>query len=216
MKRKQFLVIGLGRFGTGVATTLYNLGHEVVGIDSSEEPVQEVMNQVTHAAVADATDEATMREIGVGNFDAVIVAIGANVEANIYATLAVKDAGAKFVVCKAMDGVSKRILEKIGADRVIRPEYDSGVELAYNLASPRLLAQIELTEEISVIEIEASEAFTGTMEGLAKENVQLLALARGSTVRTALPPETEIKRGDKLVLLGRNANLERLRERVAD
>jgi trk system potassium uptake protein TrkA len=218
MKRKQFLIIGLGRFGSGVANTLYDLGHEVVAMDASEDPVQENMNRVTHAVVADATDEATLRDIGVSHFDAVIVAIGANVEANIYATLAAKDAGAKYIVCKAMDGISKRILEKIGADKVIRPEFDSGVELAYGLASPKLLAQIELTDDVSVIELEASSEITGRLDTLtfAKQGVQIIAHARGTTVRTALTGETEIKLGDKLVLLGRNTALERLRETVGD
>ena len=116
MRRKQFLIIRLGRFGSGFANTLYDLGQEVVAMDSNKEPVQQNMNRVTHAVVADATDEATLRDIGVDHFDAVIVAIGANVEANIYATLAAKDARARYIVCKAVDVISKRILEKIGAD----------------------------------------------------------------------------------------------------
>ena len=217
MRRKQFLIVGLGRFGSGVANTLYDLGHEVVAMDSNEEPVQQNMNRVTHAVVADATDEATLRDIGVDHFDAVIVAIGANVEANIYATLAAKDAGARYIVCKAVDVISKRILEKIGADKVIRPEFDSGVELAYSLASPKLLAQIDLTDDISVIELEVSDGLNGSLEGLgfAKLGIQVIAHARGQTVRTALAADTEIKRGDKLVLLGRNAALEKLRESAA-
>ena len=104
MRRKQFLIIGLGRFGSGFANTLYDLGQEVVAMDSNEEPVQQNMNRVTHAMVADATDEATLR--------------------------------------------------------------DSGVELAYSLASPKLLAQIDLTDDISAIEFEASDGLNGWLEGL--------------------------------------------------
>ncbi len=216
MKRKQFLVIGLGRFGSGVAHTLFNAGHEVVGIDASEEPVQGMRDMVTQAAVADATHEGTLRDLGVSSFDAVIIAIGTNVEANIYTTLAAKDAGAKYIVCKAIDEISKRILVKIGADRVIRPEFDSGVQLAHQLSSPRLLAQLELTPEFSVIELEANQALSGKLETLTKQGVQVIAHARGETVRTALTNETEIRPGDKLVLLGRNAALEKMRDSLVE
>jgi trk system potassium uptake protein len=216
MKRKQFLVIGLGRFGSGVAKTLYNAGHEVVAIDASEEPVEEMQNSVTQAAVADATDEATLRDLGISSFDAVIIAIGTNVEANIYTTLAAKDAGAKYIVCKAIDEISKRILVKIGADRVIRPEFDSGVQLAYQLSSPKLLAQLELTPEFSVIELEANQALSGKLEHFTKQGIQVIAHARGETVRTALTAETEIRPGDKLVLLGRNASLEKMRDSLVE
>lgn len=213
MRRKQFLIIGLGRFGSGFANTLYDLGQEVVAMDSNVEPVQQNMNRVTHAVVADAIDEATLRDIGLDHFDAVIVAIGAN----IYATPAAKDARARYIDRFADDVISKRILEKIGADKVIRPEFDSGVELAYSLASPKLLAQIDLTDDISVIELEASDGLNGSLEGLgfAKLVIQVIAHARGQTVRTALAADTEIERGGRLALLGRNAALEKLRESAA-
>ena len=171
------------------------------------------MNRVTHAVVADAIDEATLRDIGVDHFDAVIVAIGAN----IYATPAAKDARARHIVRKAVDVISKRILEKIGTDKIIRPEFDSGMELAYSLASPKLLAQIDLTDDISVIELEAGDGLNGSLEGLgfAKLGIQVIAHARGQTVRTALAADTEIERGGRLALLGRNAALEKLRESAA-
>lgn len=219
MRKKQFLVIGLGRFGSGVATTLTELGHEVVAIDNSEDRVNEFKNAVTHAAQADATDEQTLRNLGVDGFDAVVVAIGSNVEANIYATLAAKDAGAKQIVCKAIDDVSRRILLKLGADRVIRPEHDSGVDLAYTLASPKVLAEITLTTDTSVIELEAGPELVGNLGRLdlgQRFGVQLIAQARGETVITAFSPQSEVQFGDKLVLVGSNAALEKLRERIGD
>ena len=214
MKRKQFLVIGLGRFGTAVAITLQQLGHEVVAIDSSQIPVQELLGQVTQAAIADATDEATLRELGISSFDVVIIAIGNNVEANIYATLAARDAGAKFIVCKAVDDISRRILQKIGADKVVRPEHDSGVNLARNLASPKMLGQIELTADYSVMELEATSAIAGKLEKLQQNSVQVIAHARAEQVSQTLPKEVLV--GDKLVLLGKKAALEKLRESVSE
>jgi trk system potassium uptake protein TrkA len=219
MRKKQFLVIGLGRFGSAVATTLFELGHEVVAVDQNENAVQEIMNRVTHAAIVDAADEQTLRNLGVDSFDTVVVAIGSNVEANIYATLAAKDAGAKRIVCKAIDDVSRRILLKLGADRVIRPEHDSGVDLAYTLASPKVLAEITLTTDTSVIELEAGPELVGNLGKLdlgQRFGVQVIAQARGETVITSLSPQSEVQFGDKLVLVGRNAALEKLRERIGD
>lgn len=214
MRRKQFLVIGLGRFGTAVATTLFELGHEVVAVDESEERVRDLMDRVTHAAIVDAADERALRSLGVESFDAVIIAIGANVEANIFATLAAKDAGARHVVCKAHDDVARRILEKLGAERVVRPEHDSGVELARSLASPGLIAELELTREVGVIELAAGAELTGTLATLdltRRFGVHVVAHARGDTVRVALGPEAEVRRGDKLVLVGKKTVLETLR-----
>lgn len=210
MKRKQFLVIGLGRFGSAVARTLFGLGHEVVALDSRSEPVDEISGSVTQAAIADATDEAVLREIGVSSFDMVIVAIGNDIEANIYATLAARDAGAKHIICKAVDDISKRILLKIGADKVIRPENDSGVRLAQQLASPKMIGQIELGSEYSVMELEASQLLVGRLEKVQQNGIKVIAHARGETVAASAPENVVL--GDKLVLLGKQAALERLRD----
>jgi trk system potassium uptake protein len=209
MKRKQFLVIGLGRFGSAVARTLFELGHEVVAIDSRSEPVDEISGGVTQAAIADATDEAVLRDLGVSGFDVVVVAIGNNIEANIYTTLAARDAGAKHIVCKAVDEMSKRILLKIGADKVIRPENDSGVRLAQHLANPKMIGQIELGAEYSVMELEAASTLVGRLEKVQQNGVKVIAYARGEVVQASAPDS--IQAGDKLVLLGKQAALERLR-----
>jgi trk system potassium uptake protein len=209
MKRKQFLVIGLGRFGSAVARTLFEHGHEVIAIDSRDEPVADLSGKVTQAAIADATDEAVLRDLGVSSFDVVVIAIGNNIEANIYATLAARDAGAKQIICKAVDEISKRILLKIGADKVIRPENDSGVRLAQQLATPKMLGQIELGSEYSVMELEASSNLVGKLEKVQQNGVKVLAYSRGNEVQ-ASPPES-IQAGDKLVLLGKQAALEKLR-----
>jgi trk system potassium uptake protein len=214
VKRKQFLVIGLGRFGSGVARTLHELGHEVVAIDTRDAPVQEILGNVTQAAIADATDETVLRDLGISSFDAVIVAIGNNIEANIYTTLAAKDAGAKYIVCKAVDEISKRILLKIGADKVIRPENDSGVRLARSLASPKLLGSIELTADYNVMELEATLSIAGKLERVEHHGVKIIAYARGEVVIADAPEQILI--GDKLVVLGRIVALEKLRQSVSD
>jgi trk system potassium uptake protein len=209
MKRKQFLVIGLGRFGSAVARTLFELGHEVVAIDSRNDPVEEISGHVTQAAIADATDEAVLRDVGISSFDVVVVAIGNNIEANIYTTLAARDAGARLIVCKAVDEMSKRILLKIGADKVIRPENDSGVRLAQQLANPKMIGQIELGSEYSVMELEAASTLVGRLEKVQQNGIKIIAHARGDVVQACAPES--IQAGDKLVLLGKQAALERLR-----
>jgi trk system potassium uptake protein len=126
MKPKQFLVIGAGRFGSALATTLYELGHEVVVIDNSEERVEAIMNQVTYAAIVDATDEDALQKLGVGNFDHVIVAIGENLEANILATVAAKSSGAQQVISKASSNLAAQVLERVGVPEF--PDRDTGPE----------------------------------------------------------------------------------------
>src|SRR5690606_2080152 len=136
---RQFLVLGVGRFGSALATALYEQGHEVVAVDRSEERVERVMERVTHALIADATDDHVLRDLGVANFDAVIVAIGANFEANVLATVTAKGLGAQRVVSKASSEVAANVLTRVGADLVVRPEHDMGLRLAQHLTTPELL-----------------------------------------------------------------------------
>lgn len=186
MKSKQCLVIGLGRFGSAVATTLYELGHEVVAVDVEEDNVQRVMNLVTHAAILDATDERALRSIGVGEFDEVVIAIGSDIKSNILATLAAKNLGARHVVSKATDEVAARVLEKIGADEVIRPEHDMGVRTAQRIGGIRRKDTPDLGPNTSIVELGVNERLRGTLKELNLSNrfgVQVIALNRGGGSR---------------------------------
>ena len=214
MKAKQCLVIGLGRFGTAVATTLYELGHEVVAVDVHEDNVQRVTNLVTHAAILDATDERALRSIGVGDFDEVVVAIGTDIKSNILATLAAKSLGARHVVSKAVDEVAARVLEKIGADEVIRPEHDMGVKVAQRLSGVRRRDAPDLGPNTSIVEIEVNERLRGTLKDLNLSNrfgVQVIALNRGGRVEVAPRADEELRHHDVLVVVGDNHSLEELR-----
>ncbi len=214
MKAKQFLVIGAGRFGTALATTLYDLGHEVVVIDQVEEHIDAIMNRVSHAAIVDATDEEALRQLGVGNFDQVIVAIGDDLEANILATVAVKSLGAKRVISKANTQLAARVLERVGADEVIRPEHDMGVRLARQLATPSLVDAFNLGEEYAVIEIETQEKLHGMLKQLRLPNrfgVQVIAVNRAGALEISPRADFEILPDDRVVLIGSNAAIERFR-----
>lgn len=133
MKKKQIVVIGLGRFGSSIAKTLYSLGSDVLAIDSDEEIVQDIADDVTHAVQADATDEHSLKNLGVSHFDVAVIAIGSNIQGSIMATLLAKEAGINTIVAKANSELQGKVLKKIGADRVIFPERDMGVWVAKNL-----------------------------------------------------------------------------------
>lgn len=219
MKTKQFLVIGAGRFGSAVATTLYTLGHEVVVIDRSEEAIEAIMHQVTHAAIADATDEAALRKLGCSNFDAVIVAIGHNLEANILATVAAKSVGARHVVSKVASGLAARVLARVGADEVIRPEHDMGIRVARQLATPSIIDAFNLGPEHGVIEIEVRPRLAGTLESLRLRNrfgVQVIAVNRAGRLEVGPRADFELKPGDKVVLIGSNEAVERIRDFLSE
>jgi trk system potassium uptake protein len=219
VKARQFLVIGAGRFGAALATTLYDLGHEVVVVDRSEEPIEAIMHRVTHAAIADATDEEALRKLGGGNFDAVIVAIGENLEANILATVAAKSVGARHVVSKVASALAARVLAKVGADEVVRPEHDMGVRVAKQLATPSILDAFDLGPEHGVIEIEVRPTLAGTLESLRLRNrfgVQAIAVNRGGKLEVGPSGDFELRAGDKVVLIGNNTAIERIRDFLSE
>ena len=133
-KDKQYLVIGCGRFGSSVAKKMCQLGNEVMVIDKDEDSINNIAELVTHTAIVDVTEERDLKSIGLGNFDVVIVAISSDVRASIMATVMAKEMGVPKVVCKAKDELQAKVLYKIGADKVVFPERDMGIRLAYNLA----------------------------------------------------------------------------------
>ena len=122
MARKQFVVVGLGRFGSSVAKTLYGLGNDVLAIDSNEDVVQEIADHVTHAVQMDAIDENAVKTLGIRNFDVAVITIGANIQASIMAALVFKEQGVKYIIAKGNSDLHAKVLYKIGVDRVILPE----------------------------------------------------------------------------------------------
>lgn len=146
---KHFAVIGLGRFGTSVAMTLQSLGHEVLAIDSDAERVQKLSDQVTHVVQVDTTEESALMALGLRNFDAIVVAIGEDVQANVATTLLLKEIGVPYIIAKARNALHGKMLEKIGADRVVYPERDMGQRVAHSMVSANVLDYIELSPNLS-------------------------------------------------------------------
>ena len=214
MKSKQFMVIGAGRFGSALATTLYQLGHEVVVLDNDEQALEEIMNKVTHAMIADATDENSLRKLGIGNFDAIIIAIGEDLESNILATAAAKSAGAIQVISKAKNEVAARILSRVGADLVVSPEHDMGVRLARQISSPDVVDTLKLGENHGVIEVEVHANLTGSLDKLRLPNrfgVQIITVNRSNQLIVTPAADFRLQLGDKVLFIGENTAIDRLR-----
>ncbi|GGA35573.1 potassium channel family protein [Paenibacillus physcomitrellae] len=165
MKNQQFVVIGLGRFGSSLALELMDLGYEVLGVDRNEEIVDEMSNFLTYAVVADATDEDMLRSLGIRNFDCGIVAIGDDIQMSILAAILLKEMGIRQVVAKAISVLHGRALEKLGVDRVIFPERDMGIRVAHQLVTPNLLDYIELSKDYSIVELTVPSALDGKTIG---------------------------------------------------
>ena len=212
---KSYIVVGLGRFGASVALKLQELGHEVLVIDSSEELVHRFSNHVTYAVVGDARDEDVLRSLGAPSFDCAIVAIGTDLAASVLVTLNLKALGVPQVICKAQNEMEKRALEKVGADRVVIPEWEMGRKLAQNLASSSVVDYIALSEGCGISELKTPKNWIGKnlrdLNVRAKYGVTVVALRKADGDMTVfLGPDYALQEQDVLVLLGANEDLNRV------
>lgn len=218
---KQFVVVGIGRFGKAVAERLYELGHEVLAIDTDEEAIQKISDTVTHAVTADAADESVLKSLGVRNFDVGVVSISSDIQSSIIITLMLKELGVGYVVAKAKDELHAKVLLKIGADRVVFPERDMGERVAHNLIATNILEYIELSPEHSIIEFAVLQSWIGKnlrdINLRAKFGVTVVAIRNINDDRINISPkaDNEIKEGDVLIVIGDNDDLKKL-EKKAD
>mgnify|MGYP001030050041 FL=1 len=214
MNKKQYVVIGLGRFGTAVAKTLYELDNDVLAIDSDEQRIQEVSEYVTHAIHTNATDEESLKSLGISNFDVAIICIGVNMEDSIMVTLLVKELGVKYVIAKANTSVHAKILYKIGADKVVFPERDMGIRVVQDMVSSSILDYIELSSEYGIAEIIPNEGWNNkTLEQLdlrSRYGINIVAIKRKDNIDVAPSPEYRILRGDIIVAIGTYKHLNKL------
>ena len=216
---KRIAVLGLGQFGTALATELTSLGCEVLAVDESEKSVDAIRDHVTDAAVADVRDRAALEELFSSSFDVVVVAIGTALEAAIMATLHLKDLGVPEVWVEASDRARADALKKVGATRVISPEHEMGRRLAQRLANPDLLEFLPLTTGYGVIEIEAPAWTYGkTLADLDLRNsmkVAVIAIRSGEDAVVVVPGGRAVPgEGDILTLVGRDADLAGFRDRT--
>jgi trk system potassium uptake protein len=211
MPIKQFAVIGLGRFGTSVARRLHEAGQEVLGIDLSEEKVENALTFVTHANVADSTEEQALTSVGIRNFDCVIVAIGNDMQSSILTVMLLKELGVKKVIAKALGKRHGQVLEKVGADWIIYPERDMGERVANQLLSPNMLNYIELSKEYNIEEImippKMAEKSLRELDIRAKYNISAIAIVREGDIIVSPSPDQIIHKEDLLVMIGNREDL---------
>ena len=209
---KSYVVVGLGRFGQTLARQLCMLGAEVLAMDVRNDLVQQVADEVTHAVVGDAQDKEILRALGVREFDCAIIAIGSDLAASVLTTMNLKELEVPYIICKAHDETHRRVLEKLGVDRVIIPEQENATRLARSLNSHNVLDYIELSEDYGILEVPAPKSWIGkTLKELnvrAKLGVNIIAVESGKKTNVSPSADYRIQEGDVMVVLGDNYSLE--------
>ena len=205
MAAKEFLVIGLGRFGGGLASTLVGMGHEVLGVDTDQKIVQDFAGMLTHVVTADSTSEAAMRQLGAGEFDTAVVAIGTEIEASILTTSVLADLGVRRIVAKAVTEAHGRILGRVGAHRVVFPERDMGVRVGHSLAGS-ILDYFELDPGFAIVETTAPRELLGKTladaEVRRRYGITVVCIKPEGGSFTYATPDTVVNAGDIVVVAG--------------
>ncbi|MFB4164692.1 TrkA family potassium uptake protein [Alteribacillus sp. JSM 102045] len=218
--KKQFAVIGLGRFGGSICKSLASEGMDVLAIDSDEDKVNEFAPIVTQAVIADSTDEKALRGLGIRNFDHVIVAIGDNIQASILTTLILDEMDIEHITVKAQNSYHEKVLRRIGADEIVHPERDIGVRIAHNVVSKNVLDYLELSDEYSIVELAAGPTIDGEtiidLDLRSKYGCNILAIKRNDDIHVSPRPEKEIQEGDVLIVIGADKDINRLENHWID
>lgn len=213
---KSCVVIGLGRFGTEVARELCSLGCEVLAIDTKSDAVQQMANDVTQAVVGDSQDREVLRTLGVRNFDCAIVAIGGNLSSSVLTTLNLKELGVPYVVCKAHDETHRRVLMKLGADRVVIPEQEQAHRLARSISAPNMLDYIGLSEDYGIAEVPAPKDWQDKslveLNVRVKYGVNIIAVRRDGKTNVSMTADFRIQKGDVLIVIGESRAMEKVQK----
>lgn len=215
-KNKQFAVVGLGRFGRAVCSTLHRLGYEVLGIDSDERLVALVLSEhlVSHALQLDSTEPMALKEAGVFEFDTVIVAIGNYIQESIITTLNLKEAGVPHVVAKASSEIHGKLLHRVGADHVVFPEHEMGCALARSLTRPGILDRFELDPDHSIVEVDVPAEFDGKtvieLDLRKRYGLNLLAVCKDGKFEINPSPVLRLEKGWVMVVIGSNKGIDQL------
>jgi len=215
-ENNQFAVIGLGRFGRAVCSSLNSMGYQVLGTDRDEKRVSHALTDqiVSHAVQLDSTEASALKEAGIFEFDTVIVAIGNYLEESIITTLNLKEAGVAHVVAKASSEVHVKLLKRVGADHVVYPEHQAGCELAQSLTKPSILERFDLDPENSIVELIVPDVFHGkTISELQLRNrygLNMLAVSQDGKFEINPNPNKRLDKGSAMVVIGSNKDINRL------
>jgi trk system potassium uptake protein TrkA len=215
MAGEQVMVIGLGRFGTAVARELERLGHQVLAVDQNEALVNDIAPDVTHALELDAADEDALRSAGAADFATAIVAISSDAEPSIFATMVLKRLGVPNVIAKAGSLLHGEILSRVGADRVVFPERETGLRLAHSFNVPNVIDYLDVAPSFGIEKIRPPRSMIGRSLGELDFKGRLgltpIALRRGKQVFVNPAREEKLAEGDELILIGRDDKLDQLR-----
>lgn len=212
--KEGYAVLGLGRFGKTVALTLAEAGFQVMAVDIKEEAVQDVAEHVTYAVRGDVTEPDMVRSLGLGNLDGVVIAIANNLEASVMATLLAKESGAAYVIVKGDNEIHKKILQKMGADKVVIPEQEMGINVARNMVLGRFTDLIELSADVSLVEMSMPASWVGKdlveldLRGQYGVNVVAIKSATGTDVTPS--PTKPMERNQSILISGRNEDIQKL------
>jgi len=212
--KHSVLVIGMGRFGSAAARELMALGHEVLAVDRDEAPINDIAPDVTHAIQADASDEDALKDIGAGEFDHAIVAMSSATEASIFATMALRNLGVRNIIAKAASTLHGRILDRVGASRVVYPEREMGVRVAHSFSIPHVIDYIDVAPLFGIVKVRPPASFVGrTLREIdipGQLSLTPIALRRGNNVTVNPHRDERIGETDELILIGLDERLERL------
>jgi trk system potassium uptake protein TrkA len=218
MRKKQIVVIGLGSFGSSVAKTLYSLGNDVLAIDSDEDVVREMAEAVTHAVQVDTSDDKSLKDLGISNYDVAVIGIGSDVQGSVMATLIVKELGVKYIISKANSEMHAKLLYKIGADRVVFVERDMGTRVAHNIFASNILDYIELSPDYNIAEIVCPEEWYGkTLRDIdvrANYGLSVIGIKRDHDVNIAPRADDIVRPHDVIIAIGGNKELSRFENLV--
>lgn len=216
--KKEFVVIGLGRFGASIVTELIELGADVMAIDISAARVDEFATIATQAVTADTTDESVLKSLGIRNFEHVIVAIGENIQASILTTLILKEIGVPKITVKAQNDYHEKVLRKIGADNIVHPERDMGFRIANNMMSNNILDYLELSDEHSIAEIQVGNRLAGKtiieLDIRAQYGINIVAIRRNGEIIVSPQAFDKIKADDILIIIGSDDDIHRFEKKV--
>lgn len=216
--KREYAVIGLGRFGGSICEELSREGMKVLALDINENKVKEYKNIASYAVIADATDEQVLKELDIEKIDHVIVAIGDNIQASILTTVILADMGIKKITVKAQSDYHEKILNKIGADHVVHPERDMGIRLAHSLISSNILDYLELSEDHSMVEVRAGKNLLGKtlieLDIRAKYGCNVVAIRRGKELNVSPNAEDRLKPDDILIVIGSDDNISKFEKHL--
>lgn len=213
--KQTYAVFGLGRYGRAVAKELVENGAEVLAVDIDPELVNDAIDDIPYCKCADVTDEDVITQLGISNMDVVIIAIATNLEASVMATMLCKDAGVKNVIVKCSNEMNCKILSKVGADRVVFPESESGIRLAKNLLSDGFMDIIELSKDVSMIELDVRPEWEGKslieLNLRRKYSVNVVAIVQDNNVSVNIDPDKPLDKTMKLIVIANVSKLSKLK-----